>query len=156
MTITPTTPIERRLVNNELEKRLRDNLSGVTVYTTQVPQGEDPPLAPDPNPRKVIAPYVVIHPFAGHRPADQSLTGETRDLVVGWQIDCVAGWTDDVLALYDRVDALLLLWSPVIPGLVCGRLTPPPGFDPGPVQSDTVVTPTRSSLPAEYHVTVTR
>jgi hypothetical protein len=100
--------------------------------------------------------YWVLHPFAGLPPAEQDLAETGVDLEWTFQLTVAAGFPRDVHALATDVDELLYRWTPTVDGYVCGRLVPPPGFDPGPPRPDLDVKPHRFWLPLQYRTTITR
>lgn len=149
--------ISRKQLADQVEQRLRDNLTNASVYRGEVP--EKPPViqtagAPDPSGR--IAPYVVLFTGAGNPRIEASLNGSERELDWSFATNCVAGYDEDCGRLVDRVHDLLYHWEPVIEGHAFGWVEPPPGFDPGPVRQQIFTgLPPRFFLPMQWRLAVT-
>lgn len=149
------TPIARKTLGDALVERL-ELLDGIGVYPGEVPP--DPPVitvgaVPDPAGR--IAPYVVVYGGAGLPDLEPDLGDGNVDLLWSFQTTVAAGYEADALHAVDRVFDQLYRWSPAVSGLVCGRVKPPPGFDPGPVLRDDKKTPPRFWLPLQWQLRVT-
>lgn len=136
-----------------------ETLTGVKVYRGQVDSAL--PIiqtngANDPSGR--VAPYLVFYLGAGAPSLEEDVADANVDLLWSFQVNCAAGFEQDCARLIDRVDALFYRWSPPrgsIPGLVFGRMKPPPGYDPGPVRLNDAVNPPRFWLPRQYQLPVT-
>lgn len=146
-----TASIDRKILADAVEARLRDQLADIVGY-----QGEavDVPLAAGGDGR--VVPYWVLHVSPG-TPTDQlDLADTVVDLDWGFQITCAGGASADVQALMSDVDAVIFRWRPVLAGLVCGPCKPPLGFDPGPIRLDRSVTPHRPVVPLQYVTRITK
>lgn len=127
-------------------------LSGINWYRSEVP--DHPPALPDSD---RVAAYAVLYPFPG-KPGDPSqgdLAGAGRDIDWGGQITVAAGFSEDCEHAVDLVFGHFYHWAPVIDGVAVGWLTPPVGYDPGPVRIDRSVLPPRFSVPLQYRLTAT-
>lgn len=143
----------------ELARKVHDRLAGgwLLVYFGEVPD-RVPTLerngVKDPSGR--VRSYAVVYPGAGTPDTDTDLGDSADDLDWGVQITVAAGFLDDVLDAADYVHARLHRWRPTgLTGAHTDGLTPPPGFDPGPVRRDRDVTPPRFWLPLQYRLTAT-
>ena len=99
------------------------------------------------------APYLVVFPSSPAAGPDEALCDDllgSGRLTV--QVTCVAGDVEDLLALIDRVDAALCGWTPVVVGVLCGRLRRPEGFNP-PVLTDRAFSPERLYAPLQFQFT---
>lgn len=115
----------------------------------------------DPPPKSTtdqrVKPYFVLFPGIG-RPGPELDLGDCHvDLDWPIQVTAAAGDTDDLLALVDRIDAVLHRWSPGIFGAapdqgIAGPLRPLPGYVP-PFLTDTKVDPPRLYTPLQYQLT---
>jgi hypothetical protein len=137
-----------------VRERLRTKLppTGVPPVAGYLSQATEVPLVDAVHVQR----YWVLHPNGGALFGDVDLVDTTFDITWGFQITCAAGFSRDVYDLKTRVDAALLRWTPLVEGLTCGQLLPPPGFDPGPVRPDQDYKPPRFWLPLQYQTTVTR
>lgn len=151
--------IRRKLIGDQIEALLR-TLTDVTYYRGEVPDA--PPLIEtdgitDPSGR--VAPYVVQFTGSGtpYVNAERDVADTHDDLTAVHQVTCVAGYEADCLHLVDQVDHLLRRWTPTAPGLAFGRLTPPPGYDPGQPRRDNTLqgSPPRYFVPLQYRLDVT-
>lgn len=153
--------ISRRLLVGAVAARL-GTITAATVYYGQVGRlvdgttGHEPPAKSPTDPR--VKPYVVLYPGAGTDGPDPDAGASAVDLTLPHQVTAVAGDVDDLLALVDRVDALLLRWAPSGPdfaGLHCGQLRRAPGVA-APLLTDNAVSPPRLYTPLTYvHTTTT-
>lgn len=101
-----------------------------------------------------VAPYTVLYPGAGTPTVEVDMGDTAVDLEWLIQITCSAGYTRDLAALVTRVDAAFYRWVPVLDGVVCGPLKPPPGFQQLQLL-DRDVSPHRPYVPLQYRTTVT-
>lgn len=145
----------RFAITAAVEARLRA-VPGLTVYVGEVP-GD---VTVQPNSGGRVEPYAVIFPSAG-RPnvtanLEASLEGGGDFLWTG-QITFTAGYVADLMDTLDQAIPLLHLWSPDVPGLSCGLMRPPIGFDSGPARRNDTALPPRHSTPTlwQLHVTST-
>ena len=154
-------PVNRRLIANAVATRLLQ-VSNATRYYGAIGRplpGQDPATAPAMPPAKSdtdrrVAPYLIYFPAPGS-PGDERDLADTHTDVVGvHQVTAVAGDVEDLLALVDRIDAVLHRWAPTVAGHVCGPLRVPPGFDVG-VATDRGVEPHRLYAPLQYQLQVT-
>lgn len=140
-------------VMDAIADRLED-VPGLTVYRGEIT--DVPPILvtdgePDESGR--VAPYAVVWGPVGRPDANPNLAatigGPRRlgDILLTGQITFAAGYVTDILALLDDAIPLLQLWTPVIPGLKCGRLRQQPGFDPRTPRPDGDVRPPRFMTP---------
>lgn len=149
--------ISRRALAGAVAARL-NTITAATVYYGQVGRlvngtlGHQPPTKSATDLR--VKPYVVLYPGAGGDGPDEDLAQSVTDLTLPHQVTAVAGDVDDLLALVDRVDALLLKWAPTFPGLFCGPLTRLPGAG-APLLTDTTQDPPRLYVPLQYVHTTT-
>ena len=151
--------IRRVTTAQQIEARLR-TLTEVTYFRGEV-TGDLPLMetagAPDPSGR--VAPYLIQFSGVGtpYVNGERDLADAHEDLTAVHQITCVAGFEDDCLQVADRVHHLMFRWSPTVPGLAFGRMTPPPGYDPGqPRRNDQLRgRPPRYSVPLQYRLDVT-
>lgn len=152
-------PISRRLIAQAIGTRLVD-VTHATGYYGQIgalnglPGVEDTPAGPpvknDDDQR--VRPYFVLEPGVGRPGTELDLGDALVDLDQPFTIRAVAGDIDDLLALIDRIDALLFRWAPVVDGFQCGPLRYPPGFVP-PLLPDSQVQPPRLFSPLQYVLT---
>lgn len=158
MSVTPASPISRRLITEQILARLQlleDDGTDTSVYDGEVP--DQPPTVED-NPTR-IAPYVVLFPSPGAPIIDQAdLGGENLDLTLTYQLHAAAGWRMSCEDLIDRVHALLFRWSPTLAGYGFGWMQPPPGYDPGPIRraDQPAAQAPRFWSPLQYQLQVTR
>lgn len=150
-------PVSRRLVVGAIAARLQ-TVTNATGYYGQVGRlltgqtGHEPETKSATDLR--IQPYFVLFPGAGNDGPDPDLGDCNVDLTLAVQVTAVAGDIEDLLALVDRVDAVLHRWSPIIPAHVSGRMERPPGFAP-PVLPDRAYAPERLFVPLQYVLTTT-
>jgi hypothetical protein len=153
------TPISRRLLGLAIATRLT-SVTNATGYLGQIgaknglPGVEDTPADP---PTKTatdlrVKPYFILFPGLGRRPGEIDLAESINDLDQLVRVTAAGGDVQDVLALVDRIDALLFRWSPTVTGVRCGPLRLPPGYDP-PLLTDESVPPTRHYVPLQYRFT---
>lgn len=144
-------PIDRLVLADTVEARLRDQLPDVDGYQVEA---IDVPLAEGGDGR--IVPYWVLHVNPGGPTDEQDLGDTVIDLDWGFQITCAGGTPQDVQALVSDVDAAIFRWRPVVDGLVCGPCKPPLGFTGIPIQLDRSVTPHRPFTPLQYVTRITK
>ena len=149
--MTAVAQIDRKVLADAVEARLRDQLPNVVGY-----QGEavDVPLAENGGGR--VVPYWVLHVAPGGPTSEQDVADTVVDLEWPFQITCAGGTVQDVQALMSDVDAAIFRWRPAIDGLVCGPCKPPLGFTGVPIQPDRSVTPHRPFAPLQYVTTFTK
>lgn len=153
-----TVAIDRKVLADAVDARLRDQLPGVQGY-----QGEavDVPRLPtaggDANTDGLVVPYWVLHVSPGTPGPELDLADTVVDIDWGFTITCAGAFVADVQALMSDVDAAIFRWRPIVAGLVCGPCKPPFGFTPGPIRPDRTFTPHRPYVPLEYvsHITKT-
>lgn len=111
----------------------------------------DPPAKSPADPR--VRPYFILEPGTG-TPTDQVDLADTYvDLDWPFTVRAAAGDANDLLALIDRIDAMLWRWSPgPLDGTSTGRVTHQPGADP-PLLIDNTQTPARHYTPLQYRLT---
>lgn len=110
----------------------------------------------DPPPKSTddarVKPYFVMFPGIG-LPGDEPDLGDTLvDLDWSFGVTVAGGDIQDVLALVDRIDALLYRWAPTVAGFQCGPLRYPPGRDV-PLLLDQAFKPVRHYAPLQYQLT---
>lgn len=111
----------------------------------------DPPPKSSSDPR--IRPYFILEPGAGAPTGEADIADCYVDLDWPFTVRAVAGDPNDLLALIDRIDALLWRWSPGQVGDAhTGRVLHQPGYMP-PVIPDTNQTPHRHFSPLQYRLT---
>ena len=158
--MTPT--IDLVLVTDVILARLR-LLEGVSVYDsgvdTPLPISTDADGAPDPLGR--VGKYVVLYP-GGTLGVGSDEEADAADAHVDrlWtgSLVCSSGWRRDTQALVDDVHDLLYRWVPTIPEhpeLRCGRMKPPPGYNPGDMRRNDQVEPPRFWLPLQWRLPIT-
>lgn len=158
--------ISRRLILIEVATRLAA-VTHATGYVGQigarnglpgvVSTPAEPPAKSPTDSR--VQPYFILEPGVG-RPGirQDSLGGPAdpfRDVDAPYVVRAAAGDVQDLLALVDRIDAVLRPpggWAPTFPGAVCGPLAPQPGYDP-PLLTDTSISPPRHYTPLQYRLT---
>lgn len=101
-----------------------------------------------------VQPYFVVYPGAGTDGPDLPLTGPDGGLGLDWGVTAAGGDVEDVLALVDRIDALLIGWQPATAGVSFGLVGRLPGTRP-PVLPDRNVNPERVFVPLQYSLTAT-
>lgn len=137
-----TAQTARLAVAEAIETRL-STLTGLSVYVGEVPG--QPPVQDNSGGR--VAPYAVIFPSPGRPDVNPGLeaTFETGgDFLWTGQITFTAGYAADLLDTLDQAIPLLQ-FSPEVPGLDCGFLRPPPGFNAGPIRRNDTALPPRCS-----------
>lgn len=159
-------PVSRRALAVAVAGRLV-GVTNATGYFGQIgaksklPGGPDVPATPPPKSAtdNRVAPYFIVEPGIGRPGTDDgpepSVAGSADpfvDLNQLLTIRAAAGDVEDLLALVDRIDARLRQWTPVVAGVRCGFLTPPPGYDP-PLLTDQTVQPARLFAPLQYRLT---
>jgi hypothetical protein len=150
----PTNVVDRIPLLDAVRTRLTDQLPVTTPATKgYLTEATDVPLLPG---SQIVQRYWVLHPWPGNPDVERDLADNGIALDWGFQLTVAAGYSRDVLDLLTRVEAALFRWTPVIDGYECGRLRPPPGFNPGPVQVDRDFTPHRYWLPLQYQTTISR
>ncbi|MBB3041221.1 hypothetical protein [Nocardioides soli] len=157
--------ISRRLVLDAVAGRLAA-VTNATGYRGQIGARYGLPGVvgtPDEPPTKTgtdlrVQPYFILEPGVGRPlPGEGSLGGPTdpfRDVDAPYVVRAAAGDHDDLLALVDRIDAVLRPpggWAPTVAGAVCGPLVPQPGYEP-PLLTDNGVTPPRLYVPLQYRL----
>lgn len=123
-------------------------LNGLPGATVSPPA--DPP--PKGGPDKRVQPYFVLEPGAGTPRDELDLADTVVDLTIPFVVRAAAGDVEDLLALIDRIDALLYRWAPLVAGIRCGPLRPPPGAVP-PLLVDDSFKPARHYTPLAYQLT---
>jgi len=152
--------ISRRLLGRAVATRLT-GVTNATGYYGQigarngldptVAAPADPPAKSPTDPR--AAAYFIVFPGAGAPGGEDSLDETVVDLDWPVQITAAGGDTDDVLALVDRIDALLYRWAPATTnGVICGPLRTPPGYSPL-LFPDDAQNPRRFFVPLQYQLT---
>lgn len=146
------------------------SISPSTGLTPDATPPADPPAKPDGSRR--VQPYFVLFPGAGGTPFDDTerSIGAHHDPFVDLEfpiaITVAGGDPDDVLALVDRLEALLYGWSPgwvsqsdswdpeddTEPRIHVGPLRRPPGYQ-APLLTDKQFTPHRFYVPLQYRTT---
>lgn len=142
--------VDRNPLADAVEARLRAQVTGAHGF---VGEPSKIPIKPGSDDRP--EPYWVLHPWAGTPTGEDDLADTAVDLAWGFQLNVAGDSVYDVLGLLGKVDAALYRWTPVVEGLVCGRLKPPTGFDPGNPRRDDTEKPHRFWLPLQYRTTVT-
>ncbi|GAW54744.1 hypothetical protein [Nocardioides sp. PD653] len=158
------TAIPRRILGRAVATRLV-GVTNATGYYGQIgaknglvvgtPAPADPPPKSPTDQR--VAPYFILFPGIG-RPTDEADLADTYvDLETPFTVQAAAGDVDDLLALVERIDALLWRWSPGVltttsGPVVCGPLRTPPGYDPR-LLIDQAKTPPRHYTPLQYQLT---
>lgn len=153
-------PISRRLLTLAVGGRLV-GVTNATGYIGQIGAQNglpgisntpaDPPTKGNGDPR--VRPYFILEPQAGTSTSEADLADTYVDLDWPFTVRAVAGDVHDLLALTDRIDALLWRWSPgEISGAQTGRVSRQPGYDPL-VLPDRTVTPPRHFTPLQYRLT---
>lgn len=157
--------ISRRLIAGAVAGRLLPLTTGTAAaagYLGQVGRGLDGTLGGEPQPKSKsdqrVRPYFIVFPGAGTPGPENDVGDSLIDLATAFQVTVAGGDIDDVLALTDRVHELLFRWAPGVLGtapdfFTAGPLRVPPGYDPGPVRTDTGVKPQRLYVPLQYVLT---
>lgn len=156
--------IPRRRIGRAIAARLVE-VTNATGYYGQIgakyallPGQTAPPTPPaksDTDTR--VAPYFVVEPGIGSPTREVDLGMSLVDAAPTFTIRAAAGDPDDLLALVERIDALLRRWSPGVIDVdgvpvICGPLEVPPGYDPR-FLTDQTVTPWRHFTPLQYRLT---
>lgn len=152
--------IRRLLLNQQVHTRLQA-LPGPgptpVIFAGEIPN--PPPLLKtaggDPDPSGRVAPYIVHFGGIGSPVVEPDVADSVDELDWPVQLLCVAAYLDDCLDLVDRVHSWLFRWEPVHAGVVLGRLSPPPGYEPGPPRRLDQVQPVRFEAPLQYRLTAT-
>ena len=151
-------PVDRRLLSGAIATRLL-GVANAAGYYGQIGRGLDGTLGGEPQPKSSddprIAPYFVFYPGAGGDGPDLEVAQLDDDITQGFSITAVAGDVDDLLALVNRINARIYLWSPTVAGHVCGRITYPLGFQPSGHLVDRQFEPNRLYVPMQYQLTAT-
>lgn len=159
--------ISRRLLGAAVFDRLTTLLAAgsdgplVLVYRGDIvagdqvdqPQPVETSAAPDPSGR--LGPYVVVYSGVGSPGLEPDLGEAGQDLLWSCLLHVSGPYDADTAQTVDRVHAALYRWQPVIAGLSCGLMKPPPGYDPGPLRFDATVQPPRFWTPLQWQVPVT-
>lgn len=108
---------------------------------------------------KRVQPYFVLYPGIGGTVDEQDLADTLVDIDYPVAITAAAGDVNDLLALVDRITALLWRWAPTdLPpvagrAVVAGPLRYPPGYAP-PLLTDAAFTPARQYTQLQFVTTV--
>lgn len=160
------TAINRRLVTNAIGERLA-TITHATGYYGQVGRplpgqalvqdgGTIPADPPTKSPDDLrVRPYFVFFPSPGTPGSEVDLADTHVDLQLNLQVTAAGGDVADVLALVDRIHDALFRWAPTVPGVVCGPLRYPFGWNPGPVRTDRDFVPARLYVPLQYQLIAT-
>jgi len=150
----PTNVVDDLAIISAVRDRLTDQLPVTTPLTKgYLSEPVDVPLLAD---KTHVQRYWVLHPWGGNPEVDPDLAEQSVELAWGFQLTVAAAYAPDAYDLMIRARAALFRWRPVVEGYACGPLTPPPGYDPGPVRPDTDFTPHRFWVPLQYRTTITR
>ena len=149
----------RRLVSNAIATRLA-TVGNAAGYYGQI--GRPLPGAvgtpADPPPKSAsdqrVQPYFIYYPDPGGPGPDPDLGDGNEDSTQTHRVTAAAGDIEDLMALVDRLDAVLLRWAPTVTGVVAGVLRPPLGFATS-ILVDRQYTPNRLYVPLAYQLTVT-
>lgn len=152
--------ISARLVARAVAERLATIPTAPTYFGAvgrrvdgTLDQGPQPKGPDDPR----VQPYAVLFPGFGG-PGEEPDLGEAHtDLVIPFPVTVAGGDPEDVLALADRVHALLWRWAPGPLGsdgarFIAGPLRTPPGYR-AELLVDRVITPHRPFVPLRYELT---
>lgn len=161
MTSPPTARIPRRRIAVAVATRLA-GVTNATGYFGQIgaknglPGVTGTPATPPPKSATDtrVAPYFIVEPGAGTIGDEPDLADTFIDLDQPFIVRAAAGDIQDLLALVERIDALLWRWSPGVIAtddgpVVCSPLQPRPGYTP-PLLLDQSVSPARHFTPLEY------
>jgi len=154
--VVSITPIRRKTLGDLVDERLT-GLTGVVIYRGEIP--DQPPVlmngdTPDPSGR--VAKHLVWFSGAGNPVVEQDLADFNTELDWSFTTICVAAYEADCMDLVDDTHILLHRWTPAYDAHAFGRVTPPPGFDPGsPRRIDRAGIPPRFELPLSWRVSVT-
>jgi hypothetical protein len=154
-------PVSRRTVFGLVATRLLAVTNAYGYYGRIGRPLTDPPPAgwvPDPPPKSAddpqVQPYFVLYPGTGGDGPDAPLTDVDDALDLAWQVTAAGSDVEDVLALVDRLDTLLIGWIPSSAGLSFGRVGRLPGTRPQ-LLPDKTVSPERTFAPLQYVLTAT-
>lgn len=149
--------VSRRTLVAAIAERL-EQVTNATGYYGQVGRRLDGTLGDDPAPKSPtdprVAPYFVLYPGTGTPGPDEALGDCHQDITATVLVTAVAGDVDDLLGLVDRIHNVLHLWAPTVPGVVCGRLKPLPGYEAAQLV-DHQVQPPRLFVPLRYQFAAT-
>lgn len=152
-----TTPIRRLALGDLVHTRLTTGLASAVIFRGEIP--DQPPVlmnGPTPDPSRRVAKHLVWFSGAGDPVIEGDLADANTELDWSFTTICVAGYEADTLDLVDDVHQLLYRWTPVLEDHAFGRVTPPPGFDPGSVRrQDRQGLPPRFELPLLWRLAVT-
>lgn len=145
--------LDRLALAEAVRTRLAEQIDGMTINTSEDPGniylGEPVgKVAADGD--GYASKYLAVFPSPGTPSLEQDMARTGIDLDWLVQITCAGGWVEDVLEEIADVHAALYRWEPTVPGLSCGPLEPPPGFDPGSVRYDRDVVPHRPFIALQY------
>lgn len=153
-------PISRRAVVLAVGERLLQ-VGNATGYFGQVgalykiPGADVSPPADPPTKGgtdKRVQPYFVLEPGVGTPGEELDLADTVVDLTIPITVRAAAGDPEDLLALVDRIDALLYRWRPLVADVRCGPLRYPPGAV-APFLTDDAFKPPRHYVPLAYQFT---
>jgi len=154
-------PVSRRIIYGLIAQRLTAVTNAYGYYgqigrplVHNLPVPADPIVKDPTNGNLQVQPYFVLYPGAGGDGPDQPLCDTDDALSLDWRVTAVGGDVEDVLALIDRMDGLLIGWTPVSSGLGFGRVGRLPGTS-APVLPDTTVKPPRQFAPLQYALVAT-
>lgn len=146
--------MNRRQLANAIATRLTGVTNAVGYYG-QIGQAlpgqtppKDPPLKTDGSGQ--VAPYFVFYPGALGDHPDAAVCRSDDPREGGFQITAAAGHVEDLMALVDRIDALLHQWHAEMQTMTKRR----PGYEV-PQLIDENVTPKRPYAPLQYQATTT-
>lgn len=150
MSPAPTNVVSRTALLELVKARLTSRLAGVPQYVGEA--GDVPAINGDPA-RRVVG-YYVLYPFGGNPAAERAIDDHVDvDVQWGLQITCAGGFVNDALSIAQRVESALFGWRLGTP-MASGKLRPPDGYDPGPVQVDRDTSPHRFWVPLQYGTTI--
>lgn len=151
-----TTPIRRKALGDLVGQRLTE-LAGVTAFRGEIP--DRPPVlmnGPNPDVSGRVAKHIVWFSGAGNPIVEADLADFNTELEWSFTTICVAAYEADCLDLVDDVHELFYRWTPALDDHAFGRVTPPPGFDPGtPRRMDRTGAAPRFELPMLWRVSIT-
>lgn len=130
-------------------------LPGQTLVSAGGTIPDDPPAKDPTNGDMRVRAYFVLYPGPGGPGPDADLADENVDLTISLPVTAVAGDVEDLLALVDRITGRVLRWTPTIPGLACGRVRFPVGYEPGPLLVDDQMKPERLYVRLPFQITAT-
>lgn len=147
---TFTAETARFALTQAIKARL-ETLTGLSVFIGEIPSDAD--LAKLAKGGGRIAPYAVIHPSAGRPDVTPGFeANRVTDALWSGQIDFTTGYDLDLLDLLDQAVPLLHLWRATVPGVDCGPIRPPVGYEPGPFRRNTAARPTRVWTPLLWQI----